>query len=595
MQIPAFRTSRWLSSRFLFGLSLVAALVLSLPMTQAGFVTDDYVYVGILEGLKPPAPLPNTRFDLFRYMDGNPSTLEPLVRRGVYPWWSLPELKLAFWRPLSSALMVVDQSLFGRQALGWQLHSILWYLAVVALAGVLLVRRLLPGAVGALALLLFAVDEAHAVPVGWISNRNALVATALGLLGLWMHLEWRERGRTWAMPLSVVGLGLGLAGGEVALGLFAYVACYELLGARGTFRQRFLALVPAGLLGLGYLITYKALGYGSFGSGFYVDPAGQPGAWLRASLTRVPALLSGLLLSLPADLASGDTVMELGMVAAGLVGVVLVGWMLFAAWPGLTEDERRHVRWLLAGAALSVLPMASTLPSNRLLMVPSFGAAVAAAVALTHVWRWGERAWRPRALALGASVLALLHLGLAPWGWWSAASSFRDVSAFSDRIHHGLEQELDQSRLAGQRVAVLATPTPMVGMYASVRWWMEGHVLPRAWWTLSFSPHVHHATRTGPATLEVELERGRFLTSQGERLYRGADFPLVAGHEVDLQGVRVKVLEVDGEGPRRLGLTFDVPLEDPSLVLMQWKEGALHRMEPPAVGSQVAFNIRTQR
>ncbi|MFP2932877.1 hypothetical protein ACLESO_48570, partial [Pyxidicoccus sp. 3LG] len=333
MEPSASPGGRWLAFPRILWLSLAAALVLSLPLFLAGFVTDDYVYLGILSGRPSPGPLLNTDYDLFRYLDGNPETLQQLVAKGVYPWWTLPELRLAFWRPLSSALTVLDHHLFGMSSTGYQAHSILWYLAAVAVAG-LLYRRLLPGLAAGLAVLLFALDDAHAVPVGWISARNALVSAVPAMLGLWFHLEWRERGRVWAMPLSIAGLALGLAGGEGALGFFGYLGCYELVGNKGPLRQRLLALVPAVLLGLAYMGAYKWLGYGAFGSEFYVDPARQPGSWLTHALTRVPALLSGLLLSLPADLSLSGPGLQLAMVIAGLVGVVAVGVLVRAAWPG---------------------------------------------------------------------------------------------------------------------------------------------------------------------------------------------------------------------------------------------------------------------
>ncbi len=120
-----------------------------------------------------------------------------------------------------------------RNALGYHLHSLAWYLAVVALFGVLL-RRFLPGALGALALLLFTVDDAHLLPVGWISNRNALISTAGGLLGLWMHLEWREARKRQALPLSLASEQLAQqAAGELDSSRLASQRVV-VLGARDT-------------------------------------------------------------------------------------------------------------------------------------------------------------------------------------------------------------------------------------------------------------------------------------------------------------------------------------------------------------------------
>ncbi|HZI07883.1 MAG TPA: hypothetical protein VEZ71_27945, partial [Archangium sp.] len=266
---------RWLAFPRILWLSLLAALVLTLPTAWLGFMSDDFIHLLILEGF----PAPGTPLDLFRFAGGDPVELQRLMDEGPYPWWTLPELKLTFWRPLSSALAVLDHTLFGRNAVGYHLHSLAWYLGMVALFGTLL-RRLLPGALGALALFLFAINGAHFMVAGWIANRNALVAAVPALFGLWMHLESRESRRTWALPLSLAGLAVGLMGGESALGLFAYVLAYELLGDKGGVKERLRAIAPAALLGLVYLVVYKLNGYGASGSGSYMDPVGEPGRFL---------------------------------------------------------------------------------------------------------------------------------------------------------------------------------------------------------------------------------------------------------------------------------------------------------------------------
>jgi hypothetical protein len=47
---------------------------------------------------------------------------------------------------------------------------------------------------------------------------------------------------------------------------------------------------------------------------------------------------------------------------------------------------------------------------------------------------------------------------------------------------------------------------------------------------------------------------------------------------------------VDSEGVRKLSFTFDVPLEDPSLVLLHWKNRKVHRFVPPPLGNPVSLN-----
>ncbi len=480
------------SSRRTLWVSLLAALVLALPTVWMGFINDDFIHLLILEGFPSLA----SPYDLFRFAGGDPEGLQRMIAKGPYPWWTLPELKLAFWRPLSSALAVLDHSLFGRNPVGYHLHSLAWYLGMVALFGTLL-RRFLPGAVASLALFLFAIDGAHFLVAGWIANRNALVAAVPALFGVWMHLEWRELRRPWALPLSLVGLTVGLLGGETALGVFAYLLAYEVLGARDGVKERARALAPAALLGLAYLVSYKLSGYGASGSGSYVDPVGEPGRYLLAVLGRVPALLCGLLLEVPADLWAFSTSTRPMLVGMGLLALGLLAWLLRTAWPELTGDERRHCRWLFLGAALSLLPVAATFPSNRLLLVPSLGGSVAVAVVLVSAWRSRARGWRPRGMAAGAGVLALSHLVLAPLLWPMMTLFIRTFESQTEPILQTLEHELDRKRLPEQRVVILPLPNPLLGMYAPMRMATRGMPVPLAWWTLSLSPEPHVLTRHG--------------------------------------------------------------------------------------------------
>jgi hypothetical protein len=577
--------SRWLAFPRVLWLSLLAALLLVLPTVWMGFISDDFGHLLILEG----QPNLGSPYDLFRFANGDPAALRPMVDRGPYPWWTLPELKLAFWRPLSSALAVLDHGLFGRDARGWHLHSIAWYLAMVALFGVLL-RRFLPGAIGALALFLFAIDGSHFMVAGWLANRNALVAAVPALFGLWMHLEWREARRPWALPLSLAGLAVGLLGGETALGLFAYVLAYELLGAPGPLKERLRSIAPAALLGLGYLVLYKARGHGASGSGSYMDPLGEPGRFLLGALVKLPVLLGGLVLEVPADIWLVGPSVHLPLVVLGLFGLGLLGVLVRAAWPSLTGDERRHSRWLFLGAALSLLPVLATFPSNRLLLVPGLGGLVAVAVVLVYAWRSRARGWRPRGVAVGAGVLALTHLVLAPLLWPVMVLAIRQANLQTQPVFQTLETELDYTRLPEQRVVVLPIPLPGFAMYLPMIQGTRGMPRPRAWWALSMSPEPHVLTRTGPNSLELSLTQGRFLTHELERVFRSPTYPLPQGARVELEGMTVTVLEADAEGPKRLGFDFDVPLEDPSLVLLAWKDGLLRRTTPPPVGERVALS-----
>ncbi|OJT27504.1 hypothetical protein BO221_05925 [Archangium sp. Cb G35] len=575
-------SKRWFDSPRALWVSLAVALVLALPTLGMGFALDDNLHLLIFEGRWPLG----SPMDLFRFAGGDPEGMRRIVQEGPYPWWTLPELKIAFWRPLSSALETLDYRLFGRNAVGYHVHSVLWYLGVVALFGALL-RRVMPGSLAVFALLLFVVDDSHLLPVGWISNRNALVSTALALVGLWMHLEWREGGRRWALPLSLLALAVSLTAGESALGVFAYVLAYELSGARGTVVERLRAVAPAAVLAVVYLGVYKALGYGAYGSAMYLDPVGEPGRYLVAALGHVPALIGGLL-GVPVDLWGINPASRPALVALGVAGLGVLVVLVRSAWPGLSEEERRHCRWLSAGALLSLLPVTSSMPMGRLLFVPSLGASVLLAVVLRHAWRSRARGWRPRGVAVAGAVLVLFHLVLAPLSWPVMPMMIRQLGVDSEQMAQKVRRELDPARLASQRVVVLDARDVGVLLYVPVQWALQGQEMPRSWWPLSLVREPPIVTRTGPNALALELPRGgHFLATEAEQMLRSPEHMLARGAEVKLEGMRVTVLASDAQGPTRLGFEFDVPLEDPSLVFLHWREGTLRRFTPPSEGTRV--------
>ena len=182
--------------------AVALAALITLPFCFSGIFVDDYFQVLAIERL---AVMPISPWELFSFAWGDPARMRPIIEHGPYSWWTLPELKFAFFRPLSCALHNFDAWVFGRAFVFHHLHSIAWYVGLVATVVALLKRALGPASVvAALAGVLFAIDDSHAITAGWIANRNALVGTTFALLGVLAHLQWRERGAKWGLPLSLL-------------------------------------------------------------------------------------------------------------------------------------------------------------------------------------------------------------------------------------------------------------------------------------------------------------------------------------------------------------------------------------------------------
>lgn len=557
--------------------ALILAAVITLPYCFTGLFVDDYYQQLALERM-PFIPI--SPWELFTFARGEPALIRPIIEHGPYSWWTLPELKFSFFRPLSCALHQLDAWAFGRAFFFHHLHSLAWYLALVAVVTAVLRRALGPAsALAALAAVLFAIDDSHAVTAGWVANRNALVATALAMLGVLAHVHFRERKAGWALPASLLACAAGLAAAEAALGAIAYLVAYELTAGPGSWRRRLLSLVPLALLGVGYIALYRHLGAGSFGSEMYVDPMREPARFLAQAPPKALALIGAQFLGSTADLWLMLIPARPVLVVMGVLSLPLMVVLVRRVWPKLDQQERRGLRWLTVGAAFSLVPVLATFPLNRLLLMPSIGGSVLIAAVLRHGWRAAD----DRLLRSGARLLGVVTVGTLI-GWPASAVAIRLGAHEMERA--SLETKFSDEALAG-RVIVFVAPDPTASMYAPMVRAYHHKPLPKTWLTFSFAPYAHRLTRTGPQTFELEVVDGRMLETVFEQLMRASTLPVPVGMKVALDGVEVRVLGLDQGLPSRIELRFD---SDPALggyTVAQWDEGTLSPLQLPALGQAV--------
>jgi len=547
--------------------------------------------LGVLEGTLQVSWV--SPLDLYRWVDGDPDHVRELQDTGPVPWLAHPELKLAYWRPLSSALTVLDHQLFGLSSLGYTLHSILWYgLLSVVLA--LLLRRVLPGSpLVALALLVWVLAASHRQAVCWIAARNALVTACFGLAGLLAHIQWREGGRRGYLFLSLAALLAALLAGEAALGAFALLLAYELCGAPGGAGRRIRAALPAVTLAVAWLLVYVSLGYGTHGSGAYINPLNEPLTYLSVLPGRLLAMTGCLFLGMPADLWFYMPELRWAAVLVGALATALLLWLVPPAWSGLGRDRRRAFRWLTLGAIGSLLPQASGMLGPRSLVLPSVGAALIVALVLQH-W-WTELRKRsgvgPRLRGALCVFLAIVHLVAAPYSWFFWSGFFERTGA---AVRAALEPaDLDRESLADQNAVLLTAPDVFVGFYTPFWRQLHRHPMPQSWWVLSSARCDHRVHRVATDTIELELLDGRMLETAFEILFRNPSLAFEPGDEVHLEGLDVRVLATDDVGPTRVEFRFDRSLDDPSLHLLAWEDGRLVPVQLPSVGETMDLPLVT--
>ncbi|MCK6517924.1 hypothetical protein L6R46_23045 [Myxococcota bacterium] len=574
----------------------IFAGVLAAPTLSLGFITDDLMMVMAVEerlgrlteaeaaeipvhaATEPLFGVPN----VFTFFNGDVDEQRQLRAAGERPWWSAPELRLSFWRPLSSLLWLVDLSLFGRAPLGHHLHSLAWNSALI-IAATLLLRRSL-GSVGPVAALLYLLDDNRWMAVGWLSNRNAIVALSLGLFGLLAHLRWREDGWRAGAPLSLLLFAAALTAGEFGLGALIFLGSYELFGAPGRPVERARALAPALILGLCWAAFYQASGYGASGSLVYIDPAREPGMFFAAALERLPILLGTALGPVPGEVATADPRLVGPAAALGALLSLGLALGLRLVWARLEDADRRGLRWLVPGGLLATAPVLATLPMGRLCLAIGLGAAAALGALLVgaaKAWGEGSRAW-------GLVLLGVLgvHVVMPPLIWLGMPLLFSQLDRSIDTLW---TRSFGGEDLRGQDVLVVTSSDLAIGMY--LPWWAQLHRrgAPSTWLVGSPARADHILSRPAADTLRLDVV--------GEGIYDGMFAELLghagsgpqAGDTFAHGPLTITVSDPGSAGPRRVELRVDEPYETSPLRVMVWRDGALEPLALPAVGESMAL------
>lgn len=555
----------------------IAALLLVAPTLLGGWVADDYIQL-LSQRPQPGVPgIAHRPLDLFRFADGTASTARALMEQGVFPWWADPRVRLAFLRPLASLTQALDAQLWPGSSVAMHAHSLLWYLGLVLGAGAAY-RRFSSSAITAmLALALFAVDDAHAPVVGWIANRNSLVALAIMLMALLLHDQWRRGGAKSAALAAHAGFALGLSGGEAATALIPYFCGYALCLDHGKTQKKLGSLLGYVAIFVAWRIVYGRLGYGVSGSGLYFDPASAPLGFLWHAPARLLALLQGLFGAPWSEfwevypLAS-----PLLQPAIGALGLLLLSALLVLAWPAL--EARPAARFWLCGAIGAILPACASFPHDRLLLGASIGSAAFLAEVLDHTVSSPQR-WR----RFGAGSVLTLHLVCAPVLCVLRASTVGKL----DALLRQQQETLPLSTAVRSQTVVLINP-PLDPLAAYLAPYRELHGIPRPealYWLATGVSELRLTTRDAH-TLTVR-PRGGYLWSSSQRMLR--DPSTSRRYEpVHLRQATFEVTELTSDGrPAEVRVRFERRLDDPELRFFRWQEHGYAEVHPPAIGDSV--------
>jgi hypothetical protein len=549
-------TKRWLQfleSPRLPWLAALAAGLLCAPSLFGGLATEDYVFRAAAR-----VPLRWSTLNVFGGPEAPAATAADRAQ-GVLPWLTPDDFHIAFWRPLSSLTHQFDYRMFG--ATPWLMHleSILLLVALVYVAARLYRRLFDARRVAGLATLFFALDDAHGQAVGWLANRNAILAGLFALSALHCHDHWRRSAWRPGAILAPLALAMSLLSGELGLGALGYFIAYALFLDPG--RRRYWACVPAAAVTFVWAVEYRALGYGARGSGLYLDPLREPLVFLRSLPDRLGTLCLGQLALPPSDVWT--SLHDAPRTVLPIAGITLLAGL---AW--LVRSANVATRFCLVGGILSLLPVCAAFPSDRLLVLGGLGLFGAVASVSFDLRRF-----------IRVPLIAV-HLVFAPLAL--------PVRSLTMARYHARVSQLSSSAYANVRSPdeTLVLLTAPDYFEVSLIWFLhvyDAGAPPTPLLTLAGTRDPVELRRVDANTLEVGVPRG-FLAEPFDRIYRSPSRPFVKGDRIRLPRVEVEVTEVSASGePRAATFRFIWPLDSGKLRFVALRGDRYVLVEPPGV------------
>ncbi len=566
--------------------ALLLALLLCAPGLWLGLQMDDYFHWGLVTEQNPIliTHSPASLYGMFSFLDGDPGRVLDLTNLGLLPWWTNPEVKYAFWRPLTEFTHAFDYGLWPHQPWLMHLHSLFYFALLLLLTFYFFAEIQGRGRALWWSVFLFALFYGHGVPVAWLANRNALLACLFLVMTLHCHHVWRQQERGILDLRAVLLFVAGLLCGEMAVSTGLYILAYGVFLDKGRWFDRVISILPYALAGAIWVGVRAMLGYGAQGSGHYIDPLASPALFVDLLWTRGMNLLGGLFFAVPPEFGSALPPARIWLYC------VLFVLLLVLAWPLLRRDRR--ARFWLAGALLCLLPVASTVPHSRLLLAASIGGAGFLGLWL-QAWREGRLYQQPvlkKITMVWAGLLIMLNLGVSALLLPLEAYSMR-LAGDAKVISGALSWDLPRYN-NGTTPILINPPLSSAGGYINGVRAYNGLPLAAKTWLLASGIRDLTLTVINSRAFDLASEQGLYDPVQ-EGMLRGPQSPLAAGDSLRLPGVIITVMEANNGVPTRARFQFVQPLDSDAYQFYVWNQGKVQACRLPAKGSVVVLTLES--
>lgn len=478
-------------------------------------------------------------FFLFAHVSGNSYTgdqgfestydfIDPRAHRDypqLAPWWTSPDTKLRFLRPLSGLSLKLDYLMWKRNPLGYHLTNLLIH-GVSCIFLFLIGRQLSQNnGIAFLGVLVFTNHFSGSFVVPWVADRISLLSLLFWLMGLHSHIHYRQTdARRWEVLgwLAFILAFLSRESGAISVSTYFF---YDFFIWREQQPEKWPGIIRHGCYYLVFcvplvvFVVYFILrGYGV--AGYYtVFNEGWPLAKLLAYIMKnVFLYLSALLyVFVPISDEANRLMFHRLDILLPLFGMLLGA--MAGSYPVLKAKlfKEGTFRFLLSWALVTLIPIVSLLAQNRHLYA-------AAAPFGLFMGLYLRAILRSRAFARYTPFVCLclgIYFAVLP-----GSIIFLKSSAFEKAFNL-------QTRVVRETAAHLQDirpGTPVNVFFINMTSWLyllalqhafdfyEGKGVVRTF-PLTLSKEVPDFAVVGERQLRVSARSTPFLESEGERLF----------------------------------------------------------------------------
>lgn len=548
-----------------------------LPSLGWGFFGDDYNHQVILSGIFESQYLrPWSLYDFGRL----PAPGEPGYEVGAFPWWTAADCKLRFFRPLTSLSLWLDHALYGNRAFGYHVFNLVLYGGFLAILYRLYVVLDLGRRASCFALAIFACSDNGVFPVGWVANRNTLLASFFTVSALLlMANSYKRRGGISILAPSILAV-LAALSKESGLSAFLMIALYGAMASESGKRIN-RAVVTGCLAAFGYALFLLTAGYG-VKCLFYGTPWSDPAGYLMRLATLVSVGGLSLVAPFPLDILNLHPEWMAAMCGVSAPVVILLVIVIGRSVRGAAMS----VFWT-GWIVMTLLPQAVATSSDRLLFLPMVGSSALIGAFLAKTLR---KNWDPTG-SRGVRVIAKLVAVLAlPLSALSAVNQGLMVGeGASDLRRTQLAAEIPPPSAGRRDVILLQSPSELVPFSLLASWAVEKGDRELRVWPMQSGRRGLRWTRIDEKTFELESTGKPFLTGMFEKVFLTSRIPPPLGWSVETALFTVEITKRDDSGVWAFRVRCAKSLESPEITFLESQTGELRAISPPPVGGSIVL------